>query len=621
MMTGEMSAGGIADEFVRRLDGVEDYSTRGYWKAFCPSHPNRDTPALSVRLHPDGIGVKCHAGCTTEQIVAAVGMRVSDLFVSAELVPDEPAKPQPLDPNPAPAPAPRQGDTTYDYQNADGETVFRVRRYYSRGKKRFVQQTPDGNGGWQNGLNGIKPFLYRLPDLSANPKAPVFVVEGEKDADRLAEMGAVATTSSMGAGKWRPEYAASLENRTVYVVPDNDEVGRQHAQDIALSVGGAAVVRLPGLPENGDVSDWLDAGGSLEKLLALARDAAPAKEDGPDFRVYSFKALMEARFEPVRYVVEDLLPEGTTMLAGKPKMGKSWLGYGLCICVATGIRALKHFEVDRGNALYLALEDNERRLQDRGAKIIGSLTSSATGPLDLSLLDYKTYAQRLDEGLIQFIQHWCDSVDNPRLVVIDTIARIRPRNAQDRRQLYDQDYEIGELLTDVAAEHGIAIVPVGHTRKGDADDPLDLISGSTGLTGGMDGAMVLNRTRSAADAVLKGVHRELEHDPDYALLWRSEEGLWEYAGDAEEYMMSKERRKIAEVLANAGESMKPKDIAEATDMLTPNVTKLLAKMRDDGQVDSIGYGKYVIGGGYKAPATFGPDAGVPVEEEGEFFDP
>lgn len=577
MMTGELNAQQIADRLINRLEGVEDYSTRGYYKAFCPSHFNRDTPALSIKLHHDGIGVKCHAGCTTREVVEAVGLEVKDLFVQAELVDDTRPTRTRREPAPEPQP-PRKEKKAYEYQDADGNTLYRVLRTPD---KKFPQQTPDGSGGWKNGLNGTKPVLYRLPALvSAKRTAWVFVVEGEKDADRLAELGLIATTSPMGAGKWRPEYSEFLKDRTVFILPDNDKAGREHAEAVAATLPGSVILQLPNLPEKGDVSDWLDAGGSKEKLLALAADAGPTSPEH-EFHVYSFAELMQQEFEPVRYVVEDLLPEGTMMLAGKPKMGKSWLGFGLCICVATGTRALKHFEVDQGNALYLALEDNQRRLQDRGGKIINSL--AAGGRLDLSRLDYKTYAQRLDEGLIQFIQHWCEDVADPRLVVIDTIARIRPRGAQDRRQLYDQDYEVGELLTDVAAEYGIAIVPVGHTKKGDADDPLDLISGSTGLTGGMDGAMVLNRTRSAADAVLRGVHRELEHDPDYALIWRSEEGLWEYAGDAEEYMMSKERRQILEVLANADDPMKPKDIAEALDKLTPSVTKLLDHLPEHRQ--------------------------------------
>lgn len=595
------------------LAGVQDFGD--YFKAFCPAHDNTKTPALVVKIYDDGLGVRCHAGCETEDVLGAIGLRVPDILIGrddAQIVDDQRdrsgARQEETDSSGAHERNRRnQGRTrkvgdAYEYRSADGNTLFRVLRTPD---KRFFQQVPDGSGGWKNGLNGTKPFLYHLPDILARPKDKLFIVEGEKDADRLASLGLLATTSPMGAGKWREEYTSSLSGHkgAVYVIPDNDDVGRQHAEAIVAAIGGATLLRLPGLPEHGDVSDWLDGGGTKDKLLALAADAAPA----PDFRVYSFADLLDEKFDPVRFIVQDLLPEGTSMLAGKPKMGKSWLAFGICFSVATGTKALKYFEVEQGNTLYLALEDNERRLQARGMKILHSLSPGGAGALDVSMLDYTTYAKRLDEGLIQYIQDWCESVDEPRLVVIDTIARIRSRNQQDKRQLYDKDYEVGELLTDLAAEQRIAIVPVGHTKKGEADDPLDLISGSTGLTGGMDGAMVLNRTRSAADAVLKGVHRELEHDPDYALLWNSEQGLWEYAGDAEEYRLSKERREILEVLGNADSPMQPKEIAEATDKLTPNVSRLLQKMRDDGQVDNAGWGKYLLAHNQQAPATFGDD--------------
>lgn len=158
----------------------------------------------------------------------------------------------------------------YDYCDEAGALVFQVLRYEP---KTFRQRRPEGSG-WSWSVKGVRVLPYRLPDLLASPAATVYVVEGEKDADRLAALGLVATCNAGGAGKWKKEHSEFLRARRVVVLPDNDEAGTKHAQQVERSLRGiAAEVRtlvLPDLPEKGDVSDWLDAGGSVEQLVALA---------------------------------------------------------------------------------------------------------------------------------------------------------------------------------------------------------------------------------------------------------------------------------------------------------------------------------------------------------------
>ena len=181
----------------------------------------------------------------------------------------------PGDPKPARS-GKRKGkvDRVYSYRGPDGELLFEVVRL--KDPKDFRQRRPDGNGGYVWSLKGIKPVLYRLPELmAADPKTPVWIVEGEKDADRLASLGKLASCNPMGAGKWRDHYREPLRGRHVAIIPDNDDKGRQHAQQVAQSLHGVAasvrVVELPGLPEKGDVSDFLAAGGTADQLGELAR--------------------------------------------------------------------------------------------------------------------------------------------------------------------------------------------------------------------------------------------------------------------------------------------------------------------------------------------------------------
>lgn len=178
----------------------------------------------------------------------------------------------------APAQAPRRPRKiaqVYRYRDADGQVVHETVRFDD--PKTFRQRRPLPGGGEAWDLRGIEPVLYNLPGLlAADPEAAVWIVEGEKDADRLISLGLVATCNAMGAGKWRDSYSDALAGRHCYVLGDNDDPGRAHAQAVARSLHGKAasvrVVELPGLPEKGDVSDWLDAGGHLPQLGELAYD-------------------------------------------------------------------------------------------------------------------------------------------------------------------------------------------------------------------------------------------------------------------------------------------------------------------------------------------------------------
>ncbi len=167
-------------------------------------------------------------------------------------------------------------DRVYPYFDLDGKLRFETVRF--KNPKDFRQRQPGTNCKPVWNLKGVETILFRLPELfAADTEAPVFIVEGEKDVERLRGLGEIATCNPMGAGKWRRGYAESLRGRKCVIVPDNDDPGRQHGQEVALSLHGVAasirVVELPGLPEKGDVSDFLDLGGTIDQIRVFA-DAA-----------------------------------------------------------------------------------------------------------------------------------------------------------------------------------------------------------------------------------------------------------------------------------------------------------------------------------------------------------
>ncbi len=286
--------------------------------------------------------------------------------------------------------------------------------------------------------------------------------------------------------------------------------------------------------------------------------------------------LMAEELPEVMWIVRGILPEGVTILAGKPKLGKSWLAYGLGVAVASGGVALGSKPVERGEVLYLALEDNRRRLQKRLKKLL----NGGTAPAGLHIA---TDWPRMDEGGAEALEEWLGEHPDARLVVVDILKKVRPR-VSAQRSVYEGDYEALEAMQKTAGEYGIGILVVHHLRKMGASDPLDEISGSTGLSGGADGILVLKRDRGRADAYLHVTGREIEEEAELALRWDANLASWALAGDAEEYRRSEERGAILEALRESGGPMSPKEVADELEKNPSTVRTLLRKMADAGLV-------------------------------------
>ena len=154
----------------------------------------------------------------------------------------------------------------YIYHDELGQPLFKVVRFVP---KAFLQARWT-RSGWQWGLRGTRRVLYNLEKITKYPQATVVMVEGEKDADLLTRHGILATTCPMGAGKWRGEYGESLRDRTVILIPDNDDVGVTHMMAIQAyltknEIADARLVRIP--DEYKDVSEW----GQVDKVKELLR--------------------------------------------------------------------------------------------------------------------------------------------------------------------------------------------------------------------------------------------------------------------------------------------------------------------------------------------------------------
>ena len=257
-------------EIIARIEartGAKAEKGGNSWVCRCPAHEDHN-PSLSVTEGEMGaVLVKCFANCSFDDIVSALGLQQTDFFPQTESA--------------------NRRIKAYDYTDAEGKLLFQVCRYQP---KAFRQRRPDGKDGWIWNLSGVIRVLYRLPEvLKAKAEgSPVFVVEGEKDADNLADLGLTATCNPGGAGKWNPGYTENLTGVHVILVPDKDDPGRKHVAQVGRQLSGhAASVTVVELPDrNGvsvkDASDWIAAGGTRDELVALVEQAPEWAPSAPD---------------------------------------------------------------------------------------------------------------------------------------------------------------------------------------------------------------------------------------------------------------------------------------------------------------------------------------------------
>jgi AAA domain len=310
-----------------------------------------------------------------------------------------------------------------------------------------------------------------------------------------------------------------------------------------------------------------------------AKDAekASAGAGGKSWKdgIITAEELQTKQFKPVRIILPNLIPEGVTILAGKPKIGKSFLALDVCLAVADETRfVLGQLKPIHGDALYLALEDNQRRLKKRLSQITqGQKTWSRR-------LQLHTEWQRFDRGGLEDIEAWCKSVKEPRLIWIDTLAKIRPPAGRNE-QAYVADYRAIEGLQKLAGEYpGLGIVLNHHLRKASSeDDAFDDVSGTLGLTGAADTIIVIKRHLKV---FVRG--RDIE-EGEFAAEFNRNTCRWSLVGDADEVFRSEERQAILLALKEAARSMSVPEIMAATERRDRKATEtLLYKMAKDGEV-------------------------------------
>lgn len=465
------------EEFLTRLKGVQSHGS--YYMARCPCHDDKKASLSISQGRNGGIVLKCHAGCSTEDITAELGLKMSDLFpddrrrATAERDFKRIEKRKPV--------------AYYQYRDTGGNLIAEKIRYSD---KSFSWRKPDGRHGWTYNRRGIEKMpLY---GQNAVHNGIVYLAEGEKDVDTLTSFGLCAMCSPDGAGhdKWKPYMSEPLRDCDVRVIQDNDTIGKAFAAEICTALQGIAKsVKLldlsqlwPDIPEHGDVTDyveWCRKSGAKDQAIFLVLDGFA--EDVPNFSAAESPpeypeekaplplpaSVSEIDFDAVqryRFVISEILPEGVTFLNAYAKTGKSRVILQMCLAVCWGAPFMGH-DTEKSAVLYCALEDEMSDFAPR----LELMLRGQPAPKNFYYFTKEAFDNsppHLGEngGLAQLIDQALQVHPDIALVCIDVFGGIRSE-LDGYMNFTDHERKDLDELVKIAADHRIALVVAHHVGK------------------------------------------------------------------------------------------------------------------------------------------------------------
>jgi 5S rRNA maturation endonuclease (ribonuclease M5) len=567
---------------------------------------------------PRGQGVRCYgflshdgtfAHCTSEDFAGALAKNLKSDTYPHRLEGDcrcgkrhDPSLPR-TERRRGAIPPKRQGRriaATYDYTDAQGRVLYQVVRYDPKG---FSQRQPNGPDAWINHLLGVPLVLYHYPEVreAIALEKTICIAEGEADVEALRRHGYVATCNSGGALKWTLSHANDLKGAAdVVLFGDHDDKGRDHVAQVARSLRAVGITprlaELDGLPEHGDVRDWLKTHGQ-EDLDRVITAAQPMAEESPERRFprvdeigYTLRTLQSLVIPDLQWAIEDLLPEGLAIIAGPPGLGKSMLLLQLALGVARGEKVLGVWLAGPGEVLYVGTEDNQRRMRDRVAQLMADEPTGAVWPDGFTVVHE---IQPFGAGLVEQLEEWLGTHPRARLVIIDIFADIKPPRTP-HSDWYQEERWLGKALDALAMRHHVCVLVSLHTnRLQHAEDPIDRVHGGSGLPGAAPTKTVLLPAQGFDKAIWHTRGRDTPRE-QHALTMV--EGVWTYSGDGKVAQLTEERQAILRYFTLYPGYHTPQEVADALGKSRVTVTLLLRKLVGEGFLRKVGYGKYQLSG-------------------------
>ena len=297
-------------------------------------------------------------------------------------------------------------------------------------------------------------------------------------------------------------------------------------------------------------------------------------------KAINVKELMQELIPPLKWSVLPILPEGFGVISGRPKGMKSWTALGICYAVQNGTKFMGH-ETTQGDCLYLALEDSKRRIKDRIIK----LGYQKLNPPTILLASDVPY---LGFGFEECVQEWINSKDNPRLIIIDTLARIRPRARKSSGTAYDIDNELLSKIQTIAVQNNITIACISHLSKAQQEYNFDRIQGSVGVQGISDFMWLIDRGDNSNQASIVGRGRDM-NDFEYAVKWNEDKWQYDFTGNLQMVQLTENRRQVIDamnVLSKEKDEIAPRDVCKYYEVSVQSkdgkrISKTMQRMEGD----------------------------------------
>jgi len=502
-------------------------------QARCPAHEDKHA-SLSIDLIEGKVLIFCHAGCPLNSVLQAAGLETKDLFLNGDKPPE----------------------AIYQYRNLDGSFSHQKLKYRNAdGSKEFRPWRLDGNK-WAVNLDGITRQPYNYPFVYKAIKTGAVIVkpEGEKDADTAQLLGYTGTTTG-GASDWKPEYKNYFKNARMIVIPDKDDPGMKHASKVVKDLETVCQsLKVVILPEGKDLTEWVETGkgrNELDDLIKGSPELIKSENRKTDWHdnLFTSDDLLDAELQPITFIVEGLIAKcSVNILAGKKKLGKSWLALQLAQCISTG-QPFLGMNTIAGPVLYLALEDGKQRLKQRLNMQHVNRGQNVAYVMSVQPLNTKAGRTELIAMIIE---------RKPSLIIIDTF-----KAATNKKVDENESGSTGDLFNDlhtISQTYDIAILFVSHHGKASTGDVGFDIRGSSAIPGATDCNIGL---------YYKDDHYSLESesrdaDPvniriklDKEITW-----TWQFEGNANDLARQESEQKIVDAIDEYGGQADVNQIAE-----------------------------------------------------------
>ena len=328
----------------------------------------------------------------------------------------------------------------------------------------------------------------------------------------------------------------------------------------------------------------------------IAEELADRELQPPDFNSNTNSSLitlgqfLSSDIQPVEWIIPEILPEGLTILASRPKMGKSWLCLNFSLSVASGNRVLNRFNVQPQKVLYITFEDSKARLFGRLKSLMSSNCFNSSSVQNNFILTPELTIPFLDDGGMEFLKQKIVEEDI-KLIIIDTLPTALKNNQSNKQASYLGDYKLISPYQRFALDNHISLIFVYHTRKAlsDVEYVIDEIQGTTGITAGADTLKVLKKEKDNYKLYITG--KDVIAD-DIDLTFDKQSGLWLIDSQEIKIDTTPEREEIINLLITENREMRTSEIASKLNKRENNISTMLQKLVKEGKIQNPKYGFY-----------------------------